>query len=57
MFKKKNNTKRGTETWTPPAQQGDDRLPGNAGYRGVGLKKNAMPENRFNYRRPDGKPH
>ena len=55
LFKKKKNTKSGTTTWTESGQSGDERLPGNAGYRGVGLKKNAMPENRFNFRRPDDK--
>lgn len=57
LFKKSKKTKPGTSTWTEPNQAGDERLPGNAGYRGVGLKKNAMPENRFNFRRPDGKQH
>ena len=39
---------------TPP---GDERYPGIAGYQGVaGLKKNAMPERRFKFVRPDGKP-
>lgn len=57
MFKKKKNTKFGTTTWTEPTQPGDQKLPGNAGYRGVGLKKNAMPENRFSFRRPDDKQH
>jgi len=36
---------------------GDERYPGIAGYQGVsGLKKNAMPERRFTFVRPDGKP-
>jgi hypothetical protein len=34
---------------------GDERYPGSAGYSGVGLKKNAMPEHRFKFVRPDGK--
>ena len=43
----------------PPQQQAapqrpnDPRLPGVAGFHGVGLKKNAMPEMRFEYVRPD----
>ena len=36
-------------SWTKPADAGDERLPGLAGYTGTGLKKNAMPEHRFNY--------
>ena len=35
---------------------GDERYPGLAGYQGQGLKKNAMPEMRFKFVRPDGKP-
>lgn len=32
-------------------------LPGSAGYRGTApLPKNCMPQSRFNYVRPDGKP-
>lgn len=34
---------------------GDERYPGNAGYNGYGLKKNAMPEHRFKFVRPDGR--
>ena len=42
------------EAHEPP--QGDPRLPGTAGYRGVGrLPKNAMPISRFNFVRPDGR--
>lgn len=33
----------------------DERYPGSAGYRGNGIGKNAMPENRFKFVRPDGK--
>lgn len=43
---------------TPPRAfpRGDERYPGLAGYQGQGLKKNAMPEMRFKFVRPDGKP-
>lgn len=35
---------------------GDPALPGSAGYRGAEpLAKNAMPQSRFNFVRPDGK--
>lgn len=34
-------------------QAPDPRLPGLAGFVGVGLRKNAMPEMRFNFVRPD----
>lgn len=40
-------------TWPEPQ---DPRLPGIAGYVGMGLKKNAMPEMRFNYVRPEDQP-
>ena len=33
----------------------DERLPGCAGYGTTSLKKNAMPEHRFRFVRPDGK--
>lgn len=33
----------------------DERYPGSAGYRGRNAGKNAMPENRFKFVRPDGK--
>lgn len=39
-----------------PQPVADPRLPGIAGYQGVGqLPKGAMPVNRFNYVRPDGR--
>ncbi len=39
------------------AASGDPRMPGIAGYQGIGgLPKNAMPDNRFRFVRPDGKP-
>lgn len=34
----------------------DERYPGSAGYRGNSIGRNAMPENRFKFVRPDGKP-
>ncbi len=58
LFKKK-STPVPPETSTAPrtTAPGDDRYPGIAGYQGVaGLKKNAMPERRFRFVRPDGKP-
>lgn len=38
-----------------PDPGADERYPGSAGYSGYGLKKNAMPENRFKFvpPRPD----
>jgi hypothetical protein len=39
----------------PASDPSDPRYPGLAGYHGVGLKKNAMPEQRFKFVRPDGK--
>lgn len=40
-----------------PPPTGDPKLPGTAGYRGTDpLPKNCMPESRFRYVRPDGKP-
>ena len=39
-----------------PKPPDDPRLPGIAGYQGVGqLPKGAMPINRFTYVRPDGR--
>lgn len=38
-----------TQYATPP----DPRMPGSAGYHGNGIGKNAMPEMRFNFVRPD----
>ena len=40
----------------PPAPA-DPTLPGSAGYSGSGLGKNAMPETRYTFVRPDGKPN
>ncbi len=42
-----------SEWLTTPA---DDRYPGLAGYVSSDLEKNAMPELRFKFVRPDGKP-
>ena len=54
LFSKKGNHLKSEPSWTKPSDAGgDDRYPGLAGYTGNGLKKNAMPENRFKYVRPD----
>ena len=50
LFSKKKHLK-SEPSWPMPTEH-DERLPGFAGYTGVGLKKNAMPENRFNYQPP-----
>ncbi len=55
LFKKKKSGPPATQVHGQPTQQDDDRLPGRAGYSGYGLKKNAMPENRFQYVRPGDK--
>ena len=61
LFKKFSAQQRPLADPTPPgsfetAHPGDPKLPGVAGYRGVGkLPKGAMPVMRFDYRRPDGK--
>jgi hypothetical protein len=40
-----------------PVERDSSTLPGIAGYSGTErLPKNAMPGDRFNYVRPDGKP-
>jgi len=52
LFSRKSQSAKPPPRTFPP---GDDRYPGNAGYSGVGLKKNAMPEHRFTFVRPDGK--
>jgi hypothetical protein len=42
---------------TQPVRRDGKALPGIAGYRGTAtLAKNAMPDSRFTYVRPDGKP-
>lgn len=38
----------------PPDPGADPTLPGSAGYSGSCQGKNAMPENRLNFVRPDG---
>ena len=48
LFSKKKHLK-SEPSWAKPSDEGDERYPGLAGYTGVGLKKNAMPENRFKY--------
>jgi hypothetical protein len=61
LFKKQKQRERPVADTDKPrtyqaAPPGDPNLPGIAGYHGLGpLPKNAMPESRFNYRRPDGK--
>lgn len=54
--RKSKSTKPAPDTALKPFPPGDERYPGSAGYGGAGLKKNAMPEHRFNFVRPDGKP-
>jgi hypothetical protein len=53
--RKSNSVKPETGVGALPFPPGDERYPGSAGYSGVGLKKNAMPEHRFTFVRPDGK--
>ena len=52
LFSKKSKQKpeQGSKVWQPSSE--DERMPGVAGYNGYGLKKNAMPETRFNYKPP-----
>lgn len=53
-FWKRKSTAQPDESAThEPAAESDPKLPGSAGYAGVGLRKNAMPEQRFNFVRPD----
>ena len=49
LFSKKGKHLKSEPSWPTPSEQGDERYPGLAGYTGNGLKKNAMPEHRFNY--------
>ena len=49
LFSKKGKHLKSEPSWTKPSDEADERFPGLAGYTGVGLKKNAMPENRFKY--------
>lgn len=53
LFKKRNSGPPATKEHGRPTAQDDPRYPGRAGYSGNGLKKNAMPENRFQYVRPE----
>ena len=48
LFSKKGKHLKSEPSWSKPSES-DERYPGLAGYTGVGLKKNAMPENRFKY--------
>ena len=56
LFRKKSSSAKQPETPPRTFPLADERYPGNAGYNGFGLKKNAMPEHRFRFVRPDGKP-
>ena len=49
LFSKPGKHLKSEPSWSKPTEDGDERYPGFAGYTGVGLKKNAMPENRFKY--------
>lgn len=54
MFGRKKKASGPPSTATQHAKpQQDPRLPGSAGYHGNGIGKNAMPEMRFNFVRPD----
>ncbi|HEV2060729.1 MAG TPA: hypothetical protein VGR11_15360 [Solirubrobacteraceae bacterium] len=55
MFSKKSSAPKSQPTGDRSFPITDERYPGSAGYRGYGLKKHAMPENRFKFVRPDGK--
>jgi hypothetical protein len=56
LFKKRRSSGREIVRVDQPNYSGDPRLPGIAGYQGVGkLPKGAMPVHRFNYVRPDGR--
>lgn len=52
LFKKSSSGPPSTRVHGQSTNQDDDRYPGRAGYAGYGLKKNAMPENRFKFVRP-----
>lgn len=58
LWKKSTTAEKGTSEvgQGAPRAPTDPKLPGIAGYQGLGLTKNAMPVNRFNFVRPDGKP-
>lgn len=55
LFSKPGKHLKSEPSWPKPSSSSDERYPGAAGYTGVGLKKNAMPEHRFTFVRPDGK--
>lgn len=55
MFGLKKKTGGPPSTASQHGSAADPKLPGSAGYRGNGIGKNAMPENRFKFVRPDGK--
>ena len=55
LFRKKGHSAKLAPSATRTFPSADERYPGSAGYNGVGLKKNAMPEHRFKFVRPDGK--
>lgn len=57
LFSKRGKHLKSEPSWPGPPADHDERLPGLAGYTGNGLKKNAMPEHRFNYvpPKPDNK--
>lgn len=53
LFKKRSTIPPSTRVHGEATPQDDNRYPGRAGYSGYGLKKNAMPENRFIFVRPE----
>lgn len=52
LFKKRKSGPPATKEHGRATEKDDPRYPGRAGYSGYGLKKNAMPENRFYYVSP-----
>lgn len=55
MFGKKKKRGGPPSTASQYATANDPKLPGAAGYHGNGIGKNAMPEKRFSFVRPDEK--
>lgn len=55
LFSKPGKHLKSEPSWPKPTDAAEERYPGSAGYTGVGLKKNAMPEHRFKFVRPDSK--